>query len=139
MRTHEKPSARMAKTLQFLPKLRVKTHSATQPPEPPDLSLSRCRHDVQPPIRQLTAETGWLVFPAWHTRGPYRASVLSPGIFEGLQAPLQQDFPDVKLMLRKQTDIGKAFITRLVCVQVQPRGQAKIGNGALAASRRRPA
>lgn len=48
-----------------------------------------------------------------------------------LQALLQQDFPDVKLMLRKQTDIEKAFITRLVCVQQQPRGQAKIGNGTL--------
>lgn len=43
---------------------------------------------------------------------------------------LQQDFPDVKLILREQTDIEKAFITRLVCVQEQPRGQAKIGNGA---------
>lgn len=56
--------------------------------------------------------------------------MLSLGIFEVLWAPLQQDFPDIKLMLRKQTDIENAFITRLIHVQEQPRGQAEIGSGA---------
>lgn len=74
--------------------------------------------------RDLAVVPSQVCLHTWHRQGPYRA-LSSPAPFEVLRALLQQDFSAINLMLRKQTDIEKAFITRLVHVQEQPRGQLR--------------
>lgn len=122
--THKQLRTRITKPLQFLSfKQNAVQHYS---PQTSALPTGSTRDDPQ--LRQLPAAAGWVCLPTWHMQGPYRGD-LSPSISEVLWA-LQQDFPDVKLMLRKQTEVEKAFITRLICVPVQLCGQAKIGNGA---------